>query len=160
MAILSVRTTHFLRHHTAIIASGSGPLIESFVPLDDLTSGAAKAVSVENLSTADTHMTGDDLLAFALAERGNFLPGNLPPSGGFHGSLLPVGSIHDSQPAFRVAHPPEMLGRHFLCCWHKHHPCCNNLLESPANRGLVSRSMFYMTCCVCGAIPSVIAQAL
>lgn len=118
MAVLSVRTTHFLGHHTAIVSSGSGTLVEPLVPLNDLTSGAAEAVSVEDLSAADTHMTGNSLLTFALAERGNFFPGNLPPGGGLYGGLLPVGGIHDSQPALRVANPPEMLGRRFFCGWH------------------------------------------
>ena len=42
-------------------------------------------------------MTGDDLLPFALAERGDLLPRDLPPRGGLHGSKLPVGSIDDGQ---------------------------------------------------------------
>ena len=113
-----MRTTHFLWHHTAIISSGSGPLVESFVPLDDLAFGTSESVSVEDFSAADTHMTRDNFLAFALAERDNFFPGDLPPTCGLHSCLLPVGSIHDSQPALRMANPPEMLWRRFFCGWH------------------------------------------
>ena len=119
MAVLSVRTTHFLGHHTAIVSSGSGTLVEPLVPLNDLTSGAAEAVSVEDFSAADTHMTGDGFLAFALAERGNFFPWNVPPLSGLYGCLLPVGCIDDSQPTLRMAYPPEVHRRRFLCCWHR-----------------------------------------
>ena len=59
-------------------------------------------------------MTGDNLLPFALAERGDPLPGDIPPRGGLHGSKRPVGSLDDGQAALRVAHPPEMLGRCFF----------------------------------------------
>ena len=119
MAVLPVQTACLLWYHAAIISSGSGLLVEAFVPLNDLTSGAAEAVSVEDFSAADTHMTWHNFLAFALAECGNFFPGNVPPSGGLHGSLLPVGSIDDSQPALRMAYPPEVHRRRFLCCWHR-----------------------------------------
>ena len=118
MAVLSARTTHLLWHHTAIISSGSGPLVEPLVPLDDLAFGAAEAVSVEDFPTADTDMAGDNFFPFALAERDNFFPGNLPPGGSLYGCLLPVGGIHNSQPALRMANPPEMLGRRFFCGWH------------------------------------------
>ena len=118
MAVLSARTTHLLWHHTAIISSGSGPLVEPLVPLDDLAFGAAEAVSVEDFPTADTDMAGDNFFPFALAERDNFFPGNLPPLSGFYGRLLPVGCIDDSQPALRMAYPPEVHRRCFLCCWH------------------------------------------
>lgn len=64
-------------------------------------------------------MPGNDFFPFALAECGDLPPGNLPPCSGLHGSLLPVGSIDDSQPALRMAYPPEMLGRRFLYSWHK-----------------------------------------
>ena len=118
MTVLSVQTARLLWHHVAIISSGSGPLIEAFIPFDDFTFSAAEAVSVENLSTADTHMTGDGFLAFALAECGNFFPGNVPPLSGLYGCLLPVGCIDDSQPTLRMAYPPEVHRRCFLCCWH------------------------------------------
>lgn len=118
MAALSARTKHFLRHHAAIISSGSDPLVEPLVPLDDLAFGTSEAVSVEDFSAADTHMTGNNFFPFALTERGNFFPGNLPPGGSLYGRLLPVGGIHDSQPALRMANPPEMLGRRFFCGWH------------------------------------------
>jgi len=89
-------------------------LVEPPVPLNDLALCTAEAAAVENLPTADTHMAGDDLLPFTLAERSNFFPRNLPPSGSFHGSQLPVRSILNSQPALRMANPPEMLGRRFF----------------------------------------------
>ena len=119
MAVLPVQTACLLWYHAAIISSGSGLLVEAFVPLNDLTSGAAEAVSVEDFSAADTHMTGDGFLPFALAECGNFFPRNVPPGGGLHGSLLPVRRLHDSQPALRMAYPPEVHRRRFLCCWHR-----------------------------------------
>lgn len=119
MAVLPVQTACLLWHHAAIISSGSGPLVEAFVPLNDLTSGAAEAVSVEDFSAADTHMTGDGFLPFALAECGNFFPGNVPPLSSLYGRLLPVGCVDDSQPALRMAYPPEVHRRRFLCCWHR-----------------------------------------
>lgn len=61
-------------------------------------------------------MAGNDFFPFALTERGNLSPRDLPPRGGLHGSKLPVGRIDDGQTALRVAHPPEMLGRNFFCC--------------------------------------------
>lgn len=64
-------------------------------------------------------MPGNNFFPFTLAECGDFPPGNLPPCSGLHGSLLPVGSIDDSQPALRMAYPPEMLRRRFLYSWPK-----------------------------------------
>ena len=119
MAVLPVQTACLLWHHAAIISSGSGLLVEAFVPLNDLTSGAAEAVSVEDFSAADTHMTGDGFLPFALAECGNFFPWNVPPGGGLHSSLLPAGCVDDSQPTLWMAYPPEVHRRRFLCCWHR-----------------------------------------
>ena len=119
MAVLPVQTACLLWHHAAIISSGSGLLVEAFVPLNDLTSGAAEAVSVEDFSAADTHMTGDGFLAFALAECGNFFPGNVPPLSSLDGRLLPAGCVDNSQPALRMAYPPEVHRRRFFCCWHR-----------------------------------------
>ena len=118
MAVLPVQVACLLWHHAAIISSGSGPLVEAFVPLNDLTSGAAKAVSVEDFSAADTHMTWHNFLAFALAECGNFFPGNVPPLSSLDGRLLPAGCVDNSQPALRMAYPPEVHRRRFFCCWH------------------------------------------
>lgn len=112
------RADRFFRRHAAVISPRPGPLVEPLVPLDDFAFGAAEAVSVEDFPTADTNMAGDNFFPFALAERDNFFPGNLPPGGGLYGCLLPVGGIHDSQPALRMANPPEMLGRRFFCGWH------------------------------------------
>lgn len=112
-------------HHAAVIPPRPGPLIEPLVPFDDLTFGAAESLAVEYFPAADTHMARDDLLPFALAERSNLPPGDLPPACGLHGGLLPVGGIDDSQPALRVAYPPEVLGRRFLCCWHTKPPYDN-----------------------------------
>ena len=119
MAVLPVQVACLLWHHAAIISSGSGPLVEAFVPLNDLTSGAAKAVSVEDFSAADTHMTWHNFLAFALAECGNFFPGNVPPLSSLDGRLLPARCVDNSQPALRMAYPPEVHRRRFFCCWHR-----------------------------------------
>ena len=119
MTVLHVQAACLLWHHAAVISSGSGLLVEAFVPLNDLTSGATEAVSVENFSAADTHMAWYNFLAFALAECGNFFPGNVPPLSGLDGRLLPAGCVDNSQPALRMAYPPEVHRRRFFCCWHR-----------------------------------------
>ena len=68
MAVLPVQAAYLLWHHAAVISSGSGLLVEVFVPLNDLTSGAAEAVFVEDFSAADTYMAWYNFLAFARSE--------------------------------------------------------------------------------------------
>ena len=114
MAVLPVQAAYLLWHHAAVISSGSGLLVEVFVPLNDLTSGAAEAVFVEDFSAADTYMAWYNFLAFALAECGNFFPGNVPPLSGLDGCLLPAGSVDDSQSALRMAYPPEVYRQRFF----------------------------------------------
>lgn len=129
-----------LRHHVLIESSRFGLMVELLVSLNDFTLGTSEPIAVENLSTAYTYMPRHDLLPLALAESGNFPPRDLPPACSLHSSQLPVGSINDSQSELRVAYPPEMLRRRFLCCWHfillimialaHGHPVCDHARSS------------------------------